>query len=122
MADAIGYDEMVHMLRGAAEKVITQHERLSKLDAAIGDGDHGTTMARGMGLIEQAAADGNERAELAIETFAEAVRYYIGAYLVALGDPYEPNGSRGEAAGAAPVGHFGAVEEAETVRREAEFG
>lgn len=34
--------------------------------------------------IEQAAANGNERAELAIETFAEAVRHYIGAYLVAL--------------------------------------
>jgi len=34
--------------------------------------------------IEQASADGNERAELAIEAFAEAVRHYIGAYLVAL--------------------------------------
>jgi acetate kinase len=34
--------------------------------------------------LEQAAADGNERAGLAIEAFAEAVRHYIGAYLVAL--------------------------------------
>ena len=34
--------------------------------------------------IEQAAAEGNERAELAIEAFAEAVRHYIGAYLVAM--------------------------------------
>jgi acetate kinase len=34
--------------------------------------------------IEKAAAEGNERARLAIEAFAEAVRGYIGAYLVAL--------------------------------------
>ncbi len=34
--------------------------------------------------IEQAAAQGNERARLAIETFAEAVRHYIGAYMVAM--------------------------------------
>jgi acetate kinase len=34
--------------------------------------------------IERAAAQGNERARLAIETFAEAVRHYIGAYLVAM--------------------------------------
>jgi acetate kinase len=34
--------------------------------------------------IERAAAGGNERAALAIETFAEAVRHYIGAYLVAM--------------------------------------
>lgn len=34
--------------------------------------------------IEEAAAQGNERATLAIEAFAEAVRHYIGAYLVAM--------------------------------------
>ncbi len=34
--------------------------------------------------IEQAAQAGNERAALAIEAFAEAVRHYIGAYMVAL--------------------------------------
>jgi acetate kinase len=35
--------------------------------------------------IEQAAAKGNERAKLAIDVFAEAVRHYLGAYLVVLG-------------------------------------
>ena len=35
--------------------------------------------------IERAAADGNERARLAVDAFVESVRHYIGAYLVALG-------------------------------------
>lgn len=35
--------------------------------------------------IEKAASEGNERAKLAIDAFAEGVRHYLGAYLVALG-------------------------------------
>src|SRR4051812_3190324 len=35
--------------------------------------------------VEKAAAEGNSRAKLAIEAFVEAVRHYVGAYLVALG-------------------------------------
>ncbi len=35
--------------------------------------------------IEKAAGEGNERARLAIDAFAESVRHYIGAYLVVLG-------------------------------------
>jgi acetate kinase len=35
--------------------------------------------------IERAAAGGNERAKLSIDAFAEAVRHYIGAFLVVLG-------------------------------------
>jgi len=34
--------------------------------------------------IEEAAAGGNERARLAIDTFVESVRHYIGAYLAAM--------------------------------------
>lgn len=61
MADTIGYDEMVRMLRGAAEKVTTQHEALSRLDAAVGDGDHGTTMRRAMATLAKAVADHRTR-------------------------------------------------------------
>ena len=61
MAEMIGYDEMVRMLRGAAEKVTTQHEMLSKLDAAIGDGDHGTAMRRAMVCLVKAVADNRSR-------------------------------------------------------------
>jgi acetate kinase len=35
--------------------------------------------------IEKAAAEGNERAKLAVEAFVESVRHYVGAYMVALG-------------------------------------
>jgi acetate kinase len=35
--------------------------------------------------IEKAAAEGNERAKLAIDAFVENIRHYVGAYLVALG-------------------------------------
>jgi len=35
--------------------------------------------------VEKAAAEGNARAKLAVETFVESVRHYLGAYLVVLG-------------------------------------
>ena len=35
--------------------------------------------------IEKAAAEGNAKAQLAIDAFVDSVRHYIGAYLVALG-------------------------------------
>ena len=35
--------------------------------------------------LEEAAADGNERAKLALDVFISAVRHYLGAYLVELG-------------------------------------
>jgi len=35
--------------------------------------------------VEQAAADGNERAKLALDAFVESVRHYVGAQLVVLG-------------------------------------
>ena len=56
MPETVGYDEMVRMLRGGAEKVTRQHEHLSKLDAAVGDGDHGTAMRKAMSLLARAVA------------------------------------------------------------------
>jgi dihydroxyacetone kinase phosphoprotein-dependent L subunit len=56
MPETVGYDEMVRMLRGGAEKVTAQHQHLSKLDAAIGDGDHGTAMRKAMSLLARAVA------------------------------------------------------------------
>jgi acetate kinase len=35
--------------------------------------------------VEKAAAQGNERAKLALDVFVESARHYIGSYLVALG-------------------------------------
>jgi dihydroxyacetone kinase-like protein len=53
MAETTGREDIVRMLRGAVEKIRAGHETLSKLDSVIGDGDHGTTMVRAMGLIEK---------------------------------------------------------------------
>lgn len=57
MAKAIGYNELVAMLRSAAEQVRANQAMLSQLDSVGGDGDHGTTMARAMALVEKAIAD-----------------------------------------------------------------
>ena len=56
MMERIGYDEVVRMLRGAADAIRAQHEMLSKLDSAGGDGDHGTTMLRAMSNLEKVIA------------------------------------------------------------------
>jgi phosphoenolpyruvate---glycerone phosphotransferase subunit DhaL len=46
MAEEIGLAEVGGMLRSAAEAIKVQQNHLSKLDAAIGDGDHGSAMGR----------------------------------------------------------------------------
>jgi dihydroxyacetone kinase-like protein len=45
------------MLRGAAARIRDNHEMLSRLDSFGGDGDHGTTMLRGMNILEKTIAD-----------------------------------------------------------------
>jgi len=61
MPETIGYDEIVRMLRGAAEKVMTHHAHLSELDAALGDGDHGAGMRRAMAMLAKAIAENRSR-------------------------------------------------------------
>jgi len=51
MTQAIGYEELTRMLRCAVGQIRDNQEMLSKLDSCGGDGDHGTTMARGMGIV-----------------------------------------------------------------------
>ncbi len=51
MSEEIGYKEIVAMLRAAVAQINDNHQTLSKLDSFGGDGDHGTTMARGMGIV-----------------------------------------------------------------------
>jgi dihydroxyacetone kinase-like protein len=55
--EAIGYDEVVRMIRGAASQIRASRDHLSKLDSATGDGDHGTAMLRAMEAAEKAVAD-----------------------------------------------------------------
>jgi len=61
MPETVGYDNLVAMLRAAIGEVREHRDALSKLDSFGGDGDHGTTMARGMGLVEKAIDDASSR-------------------------------------------------------------
>jgi len=56
MGKTIGWNEISQMLICAAEKIRANHEQLSKLDSAIGDGDHGMTMVRAMEAVEKVCA------------------------------------------------------------------
>lgn len=55
MAETIGTKELLRMIRAAVAKVRANHEQLSRLDSATGDGDHGTTMLRAMDAAGKAA-------------------------------------------------------------------
>jgi phosphoenolpyruvate---glycerone phosphotransferase subunit DhaL len=56
MSDRIGPAQVCWMLEGAARQVRAHHERLSRLDGAVGDGDHGATMLRAMEAAAKAAS------------------------------------------------------------------
>ncbi len=57
MAQALNYDDLVRMLRGGAAAVREAHDELSRLDSAVGDGDHGSAMRRAMKAAEKAAGE-----------------------------------------------------------------
>jgi phosphoenolpyruvate---glycerone phosphotransferase subunit DhaL len=63
MPDTIGYSQACRMLHAAAAQIRAQHEMLSRLDSAVGDGDHGTTMLRAMEAVAKAVSE-NQGAEL----------------------------------------------------------
>ncbi len=50
-------ENLVAMLKGAAASINAEHENLSKLDAATGDGDHGVTINRTMQAVDAAATE-----------------------------------------------------------------
>jgi len=52
MAATIGYDGVTKMILSAVEQIRQNHQMLSQLDSATGDGDHGTTMMRTMKAVE----------------------------------------------------------------------
>jgi dihydroxyacetone kinase-like protein len=47
----MGFADLRRMLESAADQVKSHESYLSQLDSAIGDGDHGTTVARSMELM-----------------------------------------------------------------------
>lgn len=57
MTETISYPQICQMLLSAVEQIRANHELLSRLDAAVGDGDHGTTILRTMEAVAKAIAD-----------------------------------------------------------------
>jgi dihydroxyacetone kinase-like protein len=56
MNEALSRTDFLAMLHGAAANVRSAHARLTQLDSCGGDGDHGTTMVRGMDAMEATVA------------------------------------------------------------------
>ena len=54
MSETISYPQVCRMLQAAVEQIRANHELLSRLDAAVGDGDHGTTILRSMEAVAKA--------------------------------------------------------------------
>jgi phosphoenolpyruvate---glycerone phosphotransferase subunit DhaL len=48
---SLGYDDVLGWIRAFAADVDANKEQLTQLDAAIGDGDHGINMQRGMSAV-----------------------------------------------------------------------
>jgi dihydroxyacetone kinase-like protein len=57
MPETIGYPQISAMLHGAAGRIRANHEMLSRLDSAVGDGDHGTTILRTMEAVEKTVSE-----------------------------------------------------------------
>jgi phosphoenolpyruvate---glycerone phosphotransferase subunit DhaL len=47
----VSYDDVVRWIRAFAAEIGTNKEQLTELDSAIGDGDHGINMDRGMSAV-----------------------------------------------------------------------
>jgi len=56
MSETISYPHVCQMLEAAAGQIRENHEMLSRLDSAVGDGDHGTTILRTMEAVTKAIA------------------------------------------------------------------
>lgn len=63
MTDTIGVENIGRMIRSAADKIRANRDELSKLDSATGDGDHGMTITRAMGIAEKVIEE-SEKKEL----------------------------------------------------------
>jgi dihydroxyacetone kinase-like protein len=57
MSETIGYREVCGMLNAAAGQIRENHEMLSQLDSAVGDGDHGTTILRAMEAVSKTVSE-----------------------------------------------------------------
>src|ERR1039457_5624630 len=57
MSETIGFKQVCGMLNAAADQIRRNHEMLSKLDSAVGDGDHGTTILLAMEAVSKTVSE-----------------------------------------------------------------
>lgn len=98
-------ETMAAMLKAAAANIDAEHENLSALDAATGDGDHGTTILRTMKAVEK-VADG--AADMTLSALIKAVAMKVmmcdggsvspllGSYFMGLGSKVPSEDLSGE--------------------------
>jgi phosphoenolpyruvate---glycerone phosphotransferase subunit DhaL len=61
MPDTIGFNEIIQMIQAAGAKIRANQSELTRLDSAIGDGDHGTTVARAMDAADKVIQEFDSR-------------------------------------------------------------
>jgi phosphoenolpyruvate---glycerone phosphotransferase subunit DhaL len=57
MPETLSYPQVCAMLQSAVGQIRANHEMLSRLDCAVGDGDHGTTILRTMEAVAKAVTE-----------------------------------------------------------------
>ncbi len=92
-------DLITRCITAAAAAIHANKERLTALDQAIGDGDHGINMARGMAALE------DKRADIAALPFSEACRQAGMTLVMSVG------GASGPLFGSCLMGFGGAVDD-----------
>jgi phosphoenolpyruvate---glycerone phosphotransferase subunit DhaL len=66
VADALGGPELAAWIAELSRLVGEQKDHLTELDAAIGDADHGSNLARGLAAVVEAVGDGQDQEPAAL--------------------------------------------------------
>ncbi len=74
MTAKLGHTEVARMLNGAVAQIRQNHEALSRLDSAVGDGDHGTTILR---VMEAVAKNATEPAAAGFSEFFSKIAWAV---------------------------------------------
>ncbi len=81
-------DQVVALLRGVAARVAGARADLGALDGAIGDSDHGTSMAEGFAAVVRETAEAAGRGTAAGDLFPIAARAFLDAVGATTGPLY----------------------------------
>jgi dihydroxyacetone kinase-like protein len=102
MHETLSYLDVCRMLEAAVTQIRTHHERLSLLDAAVGDGDHGTTILRCMEAVTNAiqASNGTDLKSLlstiawnVMDSDGGSTGPLLGSFFMGMSDALNPDTS-----------------------------